>query len=123
MSDLSPFNIDTEQWQRDIRTFAEATREALEAIAGELTNQCSPGLGAGNEKLGTNRVPQSNQQQNKFEMSNAHTPSQSAARPTTNPENSTRCDADSNISHHSDNRLADLKSELERRLADKGKQS
>lgn len=34
-------SYDTEQWRRDIRAFANTTREALDAIVSELSNQCS----------------------------------------------------------------------------------
>ena len=33
--------IDAEQWQRDIRTFAETTNQALVAIVSQLSNSCS----------------------------------------------------------------------------------
>ena len=33
--------IDAEQWQRDIRTFAETTNQALYAIVSQLSNSCS----------------------------------------------------------------------------------
>ena len=35
--------IDVEQWRRDIQTFAETTSRALNAIAAELSNECSTG--------------------------------------------------------------------------------
>jgi hypothetical protein len=35
--------IDAEQWQRDIRTFAETTNQALQAIVAQLSNSCSLG--------------------------------------------------------------------------------
>jgi hypothetical protein len=35
--------IDAEQWRRDIQTFAETTSQVLNAIAAELSNECSHG--------------------------------------------------------------------------------
>jgi hypothetical protein len=34
-------SIDVEQWRRDIQTFADTTKRALDAIAGELSNGCT----------------------------------------------------------------------------------
>ena len=33
--------IDTEQWRREIKTFTTATNRALDAIAAELSRECS----------------------------------------------------------------------------------
>ena len=37
----SELSIDVDQWKRDIQTFAEATSQVLNAIAAELSNECS----------------------------------------------------------------------------------
>ncbi len=39
---FTPLTIDSEQWRLDIKTFAEATNHALEAIISQLSNGCSP---------------------------------------------------------------------------------
>lgn len=36
-------SIDVEQWRRDIQTFTDTTSRALNAIAAELSNNCSSG--------------------------------------------------------------------------------
>lgn len=36
-------SIDVSQWRRDIQTFANATGKALDAIAAELSSECSGG--------------------------------------------------------------------------------
>ena len=33
--------FDAEQWQRDVRTFADTTNQALHAIVAQLSNSCS----------------------------------------------------------------------------------
>ena len=38
---LTPLTIDADQWRLDIKTFAEATNQALEAIVSKLSNRCS----------------------------------------------------------------------------------
>lgn len=40
--------IHVEQWKRDIQTFADTTSQALNAIAAELSNDCST-VGAGRD--------------------------------------------------------------------------
>ena len=37
--------IDIDQWKRDIKTFTDTTSQALNAIAAELSNECSKGHG------------------------------------------------------------------------------
>ena len=40
-SEPSFISFDIDQWRRDIQAFAGTTRDALDAIVSELTNQCS----------------------------------------------------------------------------------
>lgn len=40
---LVKLEIDAEQWQRDIRTFAETTNQAIHAIVSQLSNSCVAG--------------------------------------------------------------------------------
>ena len=42
-TETNSFNVDLDQWRRDIDTFASATTSALDAIVNELSNACSGG--------------------------------------------------------------------------------
>ena len=90
-SQFSPLSIDTDQWRRDIRTFAETTNQALEAIVAELSNRCSQ-----------ERRPASDQ-----------LPHGDDAQPVSAPEISGRSSRD----NESDPRLGDIRQQLAERLA------
>jgi hypothetical protein len=38
---LIPLEINVDQWRRDVKTFAETTIQALDAIVSQLSNSCS----------------------------------------------------------------------------------
>ena len=51
-------SLDVEQWKRDIRTFSETTSQALNAIAAELSNECSTGHGTYSKTRGSDAGPE-----------------------------------------------------------------
>ena len=105
MNDQTPANpkflyLDLDQWRQDIRTFANATRQALDAIADELSTQCSVG---GSQITGVEGQPAGGRPQQSPRQRN-----EMSTRPVTQTSSSGDND-----------RLAKLKHQLAERLAKK----
>lgn len=49
--------IDVDQWRRDIATFADTTKQALDAIAAELSNGCSGNIPRRSDLRSTGQAP------------------------------------------------------------------
>lgn len=98
--------FDVQLWRRDIQTFADTTRLALEAIVGELSNQCSGGTP---RTIRSSRKPEASVRQAKTATPPVTT------KPNRDPKPVSKGDGDGSEK----GRLTDLKAKLAERLARK----
>lgn len=102
-------NFDVQLWRRDIQTFADTTRLALEAIVDELSNQCSGGGPVVTKRKPVLKAPVKRSERDK---------DIEKQKPTTKVGNPT-AESASESAGAEKSRLTDLKAKLAERLARK----